>query len=148
MGTFLILYWTYFNGKWNPLSTQAFSRYCIRQIKLKRLEWSWGLVAAFLIIVVLKASLILTFCFIEFQPETFKNLRTINDLPALQAWSMIIGISMVAGMWEEVGFRGYRQKPLERKFVPVVGISITSAKTWIDSLSFNELLDNGKSSYS
>jgi len=126
MGTILILFWMYFSGKWKPPSTQAFRRFCIRQIKLKRLVWIWGLVAAFLIFLVLNACLILTFRFVEFQPEIFKNLSIINDLPAWQSWSIIIGISMVAGICEEVGFRGYMQKPLEKKYGPVVGISITS----------------------
>jgi membrane protease YdiL (CAAX protease family) len=34
--------------------------------------------------------------------------------------------SLVAGICEEVGYRGYMQKPLEERYGPVVGISITS----------------------
>ena len=33
---------------------------------------------------------------------------------------------MVAGICEEVGYRGYLQKPLEQRYGPVFSISITS----------------------
>ena len=51
MGVILILYWMYFSGKWNPSNTQAFRRFCTRQINLKRPVWTWGLVAAFFIFI-------------------------------------------------------------------------------------------------
>jgi len=107
-------------------NTQAFRRFCIRQIKLKRSVWIWGLLAAFLIFIFLNAGFILTFRLVEFQPQIFKNLSYLNDLQAWQAWSVVLGISMVAGICEEIGFRGYMQKPLEQKYGPVAGISITS----------------------
>jgi membrane protease YdiL (CAAX protease family) len=34
--------------------------------------------------------------------------------------------SLVAGICEEIGYRGYMQAPLEQKYGPVAGISITS----------------------
>ncbi len=126
MGTVLIFYWMYFSGKWKPLSTQAFRRLSFRQTRLERPLWLWGLAAASLIFITLNASLIVTFRFVEFQPDIFKSLSLINDLPGWQAWSIVIGISMVAGICEEIGFRGYMQKPIEQRYGPAIGISITS----------------------
>jgi len=126
MGAILIPYWIYFSGKWKPLNTQAFRRFCTRQIKLKRAVWFWGLMAAFFIFLFLNSGWVLTFRIIEFRPETFKTLRYLNDLPAWASWSIILMGSLVAGICEETGFRGYMQTPMEQKYGPVVGISITS----------------------
>jgi membrane protease YdiL (CAAX protease family) len=126
MGSVLILFWIYFSGKWNPSNTQAFRRFCMRQIRLKRSVWIWGLVAAFFIIILWHSYLILTFRIVEFQPEIFKPFRDANDYPAWASWSLILMGSLVAGICEEIGYRGYMQAPLEQKYGPVAGISITS----------------------
>jgi membrane protease YdiL (CAAX protease family) len=126
MGAILIFYWMYFSGRWKPSNTQAFRRFCMRQIKLKRSVWIWGLVAAFLIFIMWHAGLILTFRIYEFQPEIFKTASFANDLPAWIVWPIIIMASLVAGICEEIGYRGYMQAPLDRKYGPVAGISLTS----------------------
>lgn len=126
MGTILILFWMYFSGRWNPSNTQVFRRFCMRQFKLKRPVWIWGLVAAFSIFLFLNTCLILTFRLVEFQPEIFKTFSYLNDFPAWKAWSVIFGVSLVAGICEEIGYRGYMQAPLEKKYGPVAAISITS----------------------
>ena len=126
MGTILILFWMYFSGKWNPSNTQVFRRFCMRQINLERSVWIWGLIAAFSIIILLHSGWSLTFRIYEFQPEIFKTARYLNDYPAWTSWSIILMASLVAGICEEIGFRGYLQAPLEQKYGPVAGISITS----------------------
>ena len=126
MGAILILYWIYFSGKWNPSNTQVFRHFCMRQIKLKRPVWIWGLLAALLIVLFVNSGGILTFRIFEFQPEIFKTARFLNELPAWKAWPVILMASLVAGICEEIGYRGYMQAPLEQKYGPVAAISITS----------------------
>jgi len=126
MGAILILYWIYFSGKWDPSNTRVFRHFCMRQIKLKRPVWIWGLLAALLIVLFVNSGGILTFRIFEFQPEIFKTARFLNELPAWKAWPVILMASLVAGICEEIGYRGYMQAPLEQKYGPVAGISITS----------------------
>lgn len=126
MGAILIFYWMYFSGKWNPLNTQAFRRFCIRRFNLKGPVWIWGAMAAFSIVLLLHFGWIFTFRIYEFQPEIFKTVRYLNDYPAWAAWSIILTAALVAGICEEIGFRGYMQRPLEQRYGPVIGISITS----------------------
>ena len=126
MGVVLVLYWTYFSGRWRPTSTQHFRRFCIRRVKLKKAVWIWGLVAAFFLFVVWHSYLVLTFRIVEFQPEIFKVFRGIDNSSLLTTWSLIIMASLVAGICEEIGYRGYLQAPLEQKYGPVVAVSITS----------------------
>ncbi|MCZ6901017.1 MAG: type II CAAX endopeptidase family protein [Bacteroidetes bacterium] len=126
MGAILILYWMYFSGKWNPVNTQVFRRLSMRQLKLKRHVWIWGMLAAFFAFILFHSGWILTFRIVEFQPEIFKTARYVNDLPAWTAWSLILMASLVAGICEEIGYRGYMQAPLEQKYGPVAGISITA----------------------
>ena len=110
MGAILILYWIYFSGKWKPSNTQAFRRFRMRQIIFILFHSGW----------------ILTFRIVEFQPEIFKTARFANDYPAWASWSLILMASLVAGICEEIGYRGYMQTPLEQKYGPVAGISITA----------------------
>lgn len=126
MGVILIFYWMYFRGKWKPSNTQIFRSSCIRQIKLKRPVWIWGLIAAFIIVLFVNAFGIFTFRIFEFQPDIFKTASFLNDFPAWKAWPIILMASMVAGICEEIGYRGYMQAPLEQKYGPIFGISITS----------------------
>ena len=126
MGGILILYWMYFSGAWKPSNTQVFRRFCMRLTKLKRPVWIWGMVAAFFIFILWHSGLILTFRMVEFQPEIFKTLRDVTDAPSWTSWSLVLMASLVAGICEEIGYRGYMQAPLEQKYGPVVGISITS----------------------
>ena len=125
-GAILILYWMYFSGRWNPPNTKAFRRFCFRKHRLGKTTWIWGLVGTFSIILLLHFGFILTFRLNEFQPEIFKTSRFLNDFPAWQAWSIIIMGSLVAGICEEIGFRGYMQRPIEKKYGPIASISITS----------------------
>ena len=126
MAILLVLYWKYFSGSWAPKRTQKFRASHIRITALKKPIWTWALIAAFSLVLFLSFGLAFTFRIVEFQPEVFKTATYLDSAPLWISWAYIIMASLVAGICEEVGFRGYMQLPMEKKYGPLIGISITS----------------------
>jgi len=119
------LYWKYFSGSWGPKSTVDSRKFSFRSVNMSTTVWKWGLVAAFLLVVIVQSGLILTFRIIDFPAETFTTI----DYDLFPLWFVVVFIIMAAleaGMFEEVGFRGYMQIPLEKRYGPKVGITIVS----------------------
>ena len=121
----LVLYWFYFSGNWSPSSTKEYRQSQFRRTQLSSSVWIWGVAAAILIVIFLNAAGVLTLRLIEF-PDSPLTAAFLHDFPAWISWPLIFMASCVAGICEEVGFRGYMQKPLEEKYGPIIGISITS----------------------
>ena len=125
MGGILWLYWKYFSGSWWPRSTADARIKNFRAIKLSASVWKWGLAGTILFVVVFQSAAVLTFRLVEFPAEASADYG-LDALPVWQAWITIIMASLVAGICEETGFRGYMQVPLEERYGPAVGITITS----------------------
>ena len=125
MGGILWLYWKYFSGSWWPKSTAEARSRNFRAVKLSAAVWKWGLAGIFLFVVILQAAAVLTFRLVEFPAEASADYG-LDVLPVWQAWIIIIMGSLVAGVCEEIGFRGYMQGPLEERYGPVAGITIVS----------------------
>jgi membrane protease YdiL (CAAX protease family) len=125
MGGILWLYWKYFSGSWWPRATAEARRNNFRTVKISAAVWKWGLVAAFLFIIVFQSAAGLTFRLIEFPAEASADYG-LDALPLWEAWITVVMASLVAGICEETGFRGYMQVPLEERFGPAVGIAIVS----------------------
>jgi membrane protease YdiL (CAAX protease family) len=126
MGGALCAYCVYFAGRGWPKATREARRKRFRALKLPRAVWAWGLAAAMLWVVVGQASFVVTFRLVEFPAERFDQGFGLDDIPPWVAWMFIAMSSLVAGICEEVGFRGYMQVPLEKRFGPRVAIAITS----------------------
>lgn len=127
MGGVLWVYWKYFSGSWAPKSTQVARQRYFRAVRLSRDVWTWGLTLAVLLVVVWHSSMIVTFRFIEFPADRFvEEYKAIGEAPIWIAWLVIIMSSMVAGICEETGFRGYMQVPLEGRYGPIVAIAIVT----------------------
>ncbi len=123
----LWIYWKYFSGKWWPKSTKEFRKVNFRRTKLSAKTWSLALLAAILIVVIEQSGLVVTFRIIEFPAAQFiAEYSFLENIPLWAAWLVVIMISVVAGICEEVGFRGYMQKPLEKRYGPLAAISIVS----------------------
>ena len=123
----LWIYWKYFSGNWWPKSTKEFRKSNFRRTKLSAKTWSMALLAAILIVVIEQSGLVVTFRIIEFPAAQFTTEYSfLEGIPLWAAWLLVIMISAVAGICEEVGFRGFMQKPLENRYGPIAAISIVS----------------------
>ena len=122
----LWLYWRYFRGDWWPDSTRAFRKLCFRSTNLPPKVWTWALIAALTAAVLLQASLVVTFRIVEFPADAWKLPYDFSALPIWQVWMLLVLAALVAGITEEIGFRGYMQVPLEDRYGPVVAITIVS----------------------
>jgi membrane protease YdiL (CAAX protease family) len=125
MSGVLWIYWKYFSGSWWPKATAEIRRDRFRAIKMPAAVWKWSLVAALLLVVITQSSFVLTFRIIEL-PESFAAGFSLDAMPIWLAWLAIVMASLVAGICEEIGFRGYMQVPLERRYGPAAGITIVS----------------------
>ncbi len=126
MVVILWLYWRYFRGDWWPDSTRAFRRQCFRSTRLSSKVWAWSLIAALTAAVLLQSILVVTFRVVEFPAEAWKLPYEFSALPTWQVWMLLVLAAVVAGITEEIGFRGYMQVPLEDRYGPVVAITIVS----------------------
>jgi membrane protease YdiL (CAAX protease family) len=126
MGGLLWLYCKYWSGSWWPRATAQARRDRFRALKLPTGVWTWGLAAALLFVVVAQSSLVLTFRIIEFPAELFAYGYNYNSIPVWAAWAFIVMSALAAGICEEIGFRGYMQVPLEKRYGPGVAITIVS----------------------
>ncbi len=123
----LWIFWKYFSGNWWPNSTKEFRKANFRKYKLPPKNLLLGLLAALFIVVIEQSGLIVTFRLIEFPAERFSlEYSFLENVPLWAAWLVVIMISAVAGICEEIGFRGYMQVPIEKKYGPFVSISIVS----------------------
>ena len=122
----LVAYWLYFSGDGWPASTKAHRRRCFRATKMPAKVWLWSLVAAFAAALLVQAILVSTFRLVEFPAEAWALPYDFSALPAWQLWMFLVLAAIVAGITEEIGFRGYMQVPLEQRYGPAVAIGIVS----------------------
>lgn len=126
MAIVLWVYLRYVSGSWWPKATTESRRVRFRATKLPMRVWKWSLIAALFAAVLLESSLVVTFRIIEFRAEAWALAYDFADAPIWQVWGFILMAALVAGITEEVGFRGYMQVPLEGRYGPAVGITIVS----------------------
>ena len=99
----------------------------VRQTRLPRSVWKKGLLLAALFVVIVQSSFVLTYRLIDFPAAKFTaDYKIIDTFPLWQAWLILIAGSVVAGICEELGFRGYMQAPIEKKYGPATAIIVTS----------------------
>jgi len=124
---FLWAYLKYFRGHWGPKRTRATRARMFRSLVLPRRTWLLSLFAIMLIVLIEQSGLVVTFRLIDFPADKFsQEYGFIESIPPWAGWLVIIMISAVAGICEEIGFRGYMQVPLETRYSPLLSISLVS----------------------
>ena len=126
MTILLWIYWRYFSGSWGAKISTESRKIRFRSTKLSGMVWRWGLIGALLFVVIVQSSFVITFRFLDVPAGYSSGYSIIETLPRWLAWALIIMSSVVAGICEETGFRGYMQVPLEKRYGPVTGIIVVS----------------------
>jgi membrane protease YdiL (CAAX protease family) len=126
MGILLWLYVKYFSGSWWPKSTIEYRKISFRSIKMSAGVWKWSLVSALLVVAIWQSGMVLTFRILEFPGDKFAAGYNLAAMPLWVAWLIVLMASLVAGICEETGYRGYMQVTLEKRYGPAVAIPIVS----------------------
>lgn len=126
--TFVMLwaYLKYTSGSGWPASTSQSRKTYFRALRLPMPVLVWSIVAALLSVVVFQSSLVIAFRLTGFPAEKWALAADFSTFPVWQVWLFILTAALVAAITEEVGFRGYMQVPLERRYHPAVSILIVS----------------------
>jgi membrane protease YdiL (CAAX protease family) len=124
---FLSLYIWWAAGGGPPRAAQAFRINAFRRASLSSTEWFWAIVAAFSFAITIHASIVLLFRFVPFPTAAFRQGYNLSIIPSLSLkWLVVVVSAMSAGICEEVGFRGYMQRPIEQRHGIGIAILISS----------------------
>ncbi len=123
IGAWLWLHWQYVSGRGWPRSTSASRRRDLRAAPLSPHIWRWSLLTGALGIATLTA---LTYALGRLMPLELDFPEALETLPPVTLATLVVMISVMAGMVEEAAFRGYMQSRIERRHGPVVAIAVVS----------------------
>jgi membrane protease YdiL (CAAX protease family) len=128
---YLWVVFQFFNGRWGPASTSAARRTALGARRLTAEEW-WAVLPACLTAVVFIISMtILLYRIIEVPADS----AAMPELPWWSQYVMLVMISIVAGVSEEAGFRGYMLGGLLRRHGVGVAIGVSSVMFWLMHLN-------------
>jgi membrane protease YdiL (CAAX protease family) len=99
--------------------------------------WFWALSAGGLGIVALVLGLRLANRLVILPNQ---DASAFAGIPALTAWSLMLAAAPVAGIVEEAAFRGYMQRPIERRLGPTIAILVTGTMFAVAHLDFTLIL--------
>ena len=138
---YLWVVFRYFGGHWAPASTSQRRRKAMRARRLSGTEWRVALVACAAVAVFIIAFAMLNYRVIEIPGES----TDFSMYPWWTVYSTLIMVSIVAGVSEEAGFRGYMQAPLEKHYGAAVAIGVTAVVFWLVHLNHPSGLARGPS---
>ncbi len=130
-------FWRYLRGDGPPQSTAADRRAGLRAHRLAGPVWAWALIAGTLGLIALVLGLRILNRLVALPVQQVPDL---SHVPALTVWSLLLVSAPVAGVIEEAAFRGYMQRPIERRHGPVIAILITGTMFALAHLDFTPIL--------
>jgi membrane protease YdiL (CAAX protease family) len=124
---FLAAYIWWARGNGPPQRLRAIRAECFRAGALSSAQWFWGIVAALSFAVTVHAAIVLLFRFVPYPADAFRRGYDLSFIPTRQLQYLACVVSALsAGVCEEIGFRGYMQRPIEKRHGPFLAILISS----------------------
>jgi membrane protease YdiL (CAAX protease family) len=124
---FLALYVWWARGGGPPRRLQAVRADYFRVRSLSGAQWFWGMVAAISWAGTVHSAIALLFRFVPYPAAAFRQGYDISYVPTRQLQYLVCVISALsAGVCEEIGFRGYMQRPIEERHGALVAILVSS----------------------
>ncbi len=121
MAVYLWFYWQYLQGAWWPQSTAEIRKTNCRANLLPDEAWGAALLAGIsgLVFIVLFQAVLSRIVRLPKQ-----SIQDLSHIPALTVLFFVIMGGVVAGVVEEAAFRGYMQRPIEKRHGPVIAILV------------------------
>src|SRR5262245_64540898 len=137
LGAILLwIYWRYLGGAGWPASTAAYRRRMRRAYSIPTSRVPLTVATATTGYLFVLAAIELAFRLSDLPPGALHMMPA--GIPWWTSASILLVLSLVAGVTEEVGFRGYTQKPIEEAGAPTLAIVVSAVlftlvhagKTW------------------
>jgi membrane protease YdiL (CAAX protease family) len=128
----LWLFWRYANGWGWPRATRCSRRRDLRAVPLPGRLWRWSLLAGGLAGVSTLALAFVTPRLAEIPRDAFKLPIDFSAYPVWMVVSMLLAISVIAGVTEEAGYRGYMLSQIERRHGWIVATLVTGFIFFLD----------------
>lgn len=114
MAAYLWLYWRYIGGRVGSRDSAEMRRANLRANRLDAEVWTGAIITGLTGFGALLAFLTLMARLVTMPASV--PISVPEEMPFLTVFVLLVMASIVAGMTEEAGFRGYMQGPIERKY--------------------------------
>lgn len=131
------VYWWYFTGGGFPSATAVGRRNSGRRNPLPGGVWRASLIAIFFILVTMIAMRLIMPSVAHVAPSQLGV--DLTPYPTTTIIGLLLSVAAIAAVTEEVGFRGYLQKPLEEAYGIVPAILIVGLAFWFMHQNHAEL---------
>lgn len=134
---YIWLCWRYMRGDGPPSSTSETRRVNLRANRLPGSVWAWALTAGVVALVTLVVGLRLENRLVRLPEQVMPAL---DNVPSSTLLALFLLSAPVAGIIEESSFRGYMQRPIERRYGLLLAILITGTMFALVHLDFTPIL--------